>query len=388
MASILVFMNRRGADLTPRSKGVLAHARRIASHLGATLYAIAAENDEDSDTWIAEAGLAGADKVVLLSFEPATCGDARAGEQELGLLAAAVMAVADALSPNLFLLDDDATGGALAPALAGHLAAHVLEGAESTLTQDGDVILEARTPDRSSRRLLSLTNTEAPIVATPSAAAVSATHGQDDADVIFFKAPRYPVALATTVAPTPRGRTPEPALDGPTVVCAGLLALPVLESVRALADLLGAPLVFTKNLAEELAGHGEIANGPVVDTTEDSIAPTLYLTCGASGNDGHLGAIALGTKIVSQASCPRNRALRAARYVLLGDVVDTVPAIVRALRAQAQRTSFAEVAQLTRPAVRIPADPTVLLPCPDAVELFSEHAPLLECLKRDRLWIP
>ena len=212
-------MDRRGVHLSERSKRVLAEGRRIASHLGATLYAVAAENDDDNDAWIGEAGLAGADKIVLLSFGSAN--DAPAANEppfDVGLLAAAIMAVCDALSPNLVLLDNDRLGSAMAPAIASHLAAQLFLGARPSYQDSDDVLLEQRSTDRRSRRSIRIAQSESTIVASLSSAGVQPTHGQDDADVIFFKAPRFPITLPAEVKLAEPHTAPDPSLDAEIVV--------------------------------------------------------------------------------------------------------------------------------------------------------------------------
>ncbi len=376
-------MDRRGASLAPRSKQILAQGRRIASHLGATLYAVASENDDDNDndTWISEAGLAGADKVVLLSFGTPDEGSQLPGNShQTSHLAAAMMAVCDALSPNLVLLDCAPRGTAIAPLLAAHLAATVMHGVQAHFLPEGDVLLEERSPNRRTCRNVSLSKSIAPVIATISIAGVTPTKGQDDADVIFFKAPRSFDTLPGTDMPT-QPEVSDPRLDGPIVVCAGIEALPVLTQVRALASVLGAPLVSTQALASQTN-----TNTSIVDQDGHTIAPRLYICCGDDGEDRHLSAIALGTQIVSLGLSPRNSSVSASRYALLGPLAETLSALLDAISE-------------CEPAACLPSHPMQHLaltpvaantfrPCPDATELFSDPSELLGRLRDDGLWTP
>lgn len=378
-------MDRRGASLAPRSKRVLAQGRRIASHLGATLYAVASENEDDNDTWIAEAGLAGADKVVLLSFGSMDASSEPSDTQEPGLLAAAMMAVSDALSPNVVLLDNNSLGTTIAPALANHLAAQVMLGVTSHVLSDGDIILEERTADRRSWRHVSLSKSMAPIIATISTTGVSPAQGRDDADVIFFKAPRSPALLEGLTAAAD-ATPPMPSLDGGIVVCAGIDALPVLAQVRKLAHALNAPLVSTKALAHE---QGDVST-PIVDWDAHRIAPRLYLCCGDDGADSHLRAISLGTPIISMGSEPRNRAICASRYAVLGSLSEALSGLLAAVTAPASEASNPSPDAETKAVLplRAPALADAFTPCPDAVELFSDSSTLLARLRADKLWNP
>lgn len=373
-------MDRRGESLAPRSKRVLAQGRRIASHLGATLYAVAAESEDDNDGWIAEAGLAGADKVVLLSFGSRYEGGTRASKaREPGLLAAAMMAVCDALSPNLVLFDRDAVGTAIAPALASHLAAQTMLGVQPHFLSGGDVFLEERTPDRRSWRHVSLTKSVAPVMATISTAGVEPARGDDDADVIFFKAPQSPVDLPATGIVASSS-----SLDGRVVVCGGLQSLPVFSQVRELASLLKAPLVVTKALASNTSVDGV----DVVDLSAHIVAPALYLCLGDDGADSHLSAIALGTQIVSLGAEPRNPAVSASRYAVLGPLSETLPALLHAVATHTASPPKDQSESKAVLPIGAPSMADAFTPCPDAVELFSAPGELLDRLHADRLWVP
>ena len=209
------------------------------------------------------------------------------------------------------------------------------------------------------------------------------TEGRDDADVIFFKAPRSPTLLegATTAA---KAVAPLPALDGGIVVCAGIDALPVLSQVRALAHALNAPLVSTKALAGTL-GDGST---PVIDWDAHRIAPQLYLCCGDDGADSHLGAISLGTQIIALGSDPRNRAVSASRYAVLGSLSETLSEFLDAAVAPAASEASSPIIPATKAVLPLtaPALADAFTPCPDAVELFSDSSALLARLRADKLW--
>ena len=368
-------MDRRGASLAHRSKQVLAQGRRIASHLGATLYAVAAENGDDNDTWIAEAGISGADKVVLLSFGSR---DSRVATEngigEPGLVAAALMAVCDALSPNLVLMDSDPMSAAVAPSVASHLAGQVMLGVQPRFLVEGDIILEERTSDRRSWRHVSLTKSAAPVIATISTAGIELTLGRDDADVIFFKAPLRPVTLSV---PTAISAASDPSLDGSVVVYAGRNALPELPAIRKLATLLHAPLVSTSELARQ--------EGDLISLDQKLIAPALCICCGDAEN---LQAFALGTEIVSLGTDPRSTSIRAARYAVLGALSQTIPALLQAIATHVTESPNDSSEVAVALPIAAPALADDFTPSPDAVELFSDPSALLVRLQADRLWIP
>lgn len=306
-------MDRRGEQLSEQSRRVLAAGRRIASQLGATLYALAPETDGDNDRWIAESGEGGADKVVLLS------GSFAAEEVSAGTISAGVAAVVSSLKPRLILLAEGAGGRQLSGALATQIDAIFMSDV-TVVSKASEIYLSEWTCGRSRQRTIALGTVQVPIVATVSTANIELQRGEDDADVIFFKAPpkspRTPRLLK-------RENDQNNSLDAEIIVCAGLGAAHCLPLVDELARALGGVRASTKTLW--LAGLAEEHN--VVDWECKRVSPSLYLICGASGSAGHLNAISSGSHLITLGNDPLSAAMRAARYALLGDLSQTLPVL-------------------------------------------------------------
>lgn len=361
-------MDRQGASLAPRSKRVLAQGRYIASHLGATLYAVAAEDEDDNDSWIAEAGLAGADKIVLLSFAGA---GTHAPIPSPERLHAGLRSVCDALSPNLVLLDRNPRGEALARGLAAHLGTSAMLGALAHLI-DGDAILEEQSPARDTLRCTSLSREVAPLVATLSTALTPTAKGRDDADVIFFKAPSSPEPLACALSTQAPGQE----LTGRIALYAGLECAPVLAAFETLAEALRAPLFHSAALARHL---GTSASRHSLGAIAE---PTLFLACGTGTDDSHLAKLDLTSTLIAFEGHARSPSLRAASFGVLGPLSETVPKLLDAVYSAAAFDT-PQAAPVNRTAV-LPTNGTV--PSSRSVELFSDPEFLLRHLWNENLW--
>lgn len=363
-------MDRRGASLAPRSKRVLAQGRHIASHLGATLYAVAAEAEDDNDSWIAEAGLAGADKIVLLSFSGAGTHSPMPSPERLH---SGLRAVCDALSPNLVLLDRNARGAALARGLSEHLGTSAMFGALAHFV-DEDVMLEEQSPTRDTVRCTSLGREPAPLVATLSTALAPAAKGRDDADVIFFKAPTSPEPLPSALSDA--GLSQE--LTGHIALYAGLECAPALATFEKLAAAIRAPLFHSAALARHLGASA-------TENTLGAIAePTIFLACGTGSDASHLSALDLTTTLIAFEEHPRNPSLHAANFGVLGPLSETVPKLLDAVfSAETFGTPRPELKN-TKPIGVLPTHGTV--PASRAVEIFSDPGSLLRHLWLERIW--
>jgi electron transfer flavoprotein alpha subunit len=316
VANVLVFMDRQAGHLSERSKRVLGEGRRIACQLGATLYGVGAETDEDNEAWIAEAGLGGADKVVLLS------GMAGAGPTGSRDLALALSELCLTLKPNLVLMGESVNARAVGGALAARMGALFVADATTESHEDGTLTLRERGGTRIRQREIAASEVALPVVATLSAATLSRTQGDDDADLIFFKAAVMVGEVCEVIETNTR---PAPLLDAEVVVTAGMGAAEHLPLVDDLAHSLGAARASTRTLWQE----GLADEASVVDWSQNRISPRLCIICGASGSSSHLAAISGGTAIVALGRDPMSPAFRAADYALIGELASTLPAMTQ-----------------------------------------------------------
>lgn len=308
-------MDQQAGHLSEQSKRVLGEGRRIASHLGATLYGVTAEPaDNNDESWMSEAGWGGADKLVLLS----NLGE---GDYVSTLrMGAALSELCSMLKPNLVLMAESADARMVGGALAAGMGAIFVADAITRRESGGALSLCQRRGDRLHERTIAASDVAVPVVATVSVASLSQAYGVDDADLIFFRASQP--AIGPYRLTHSEQRNPSLANAG-CVVTAGLGAKDLLPQVDALAACMGATRASTRSLWK--AGLAE--EETVVDWRQTRIAPRLCIICGAFGSASHLSAISGGTAIVALGSNPLSPAIRAAQFALIGDLATTLPAL-------------------------------------------------------------
>lgn len=289
--------------------------RKIASQLGATLYALAPETSGDNDRWISETGIGGADKVVLLS------GEFAADEVRAESLVPGLSAVVHSLHPRLILMAESARARLLAARLASEIKGLMLSDA-TVVERNSQLHVEEWSCGRRQRRSLNLSELAHPLVATISTANVEPQKGEDDADVIFFKSPPALTEIPELLH-TSNGLD---ALQGAElIVCAGMGAAPLLPLVDELARALGGVRASTKSLWR--AGLAE--KDSVVDWEFQRVSPRLYVICGASGSASHLGAVTAGAHVITLGRDPFSASMRAATYGLLGELELLLPTLTQ-----------------------------------------------------------
>ncbi len=187
MANLLVLLELSQGSVLPVSLEALGQGRRIASALGATLYALVplpeAPAYGDSDL-IALAARHGADKVVLLTDEALS----REAEMRAGTHGPVLAAACDQFPPTLLLMG--ATPGArdLAPRLAARLGAAYLplgwaaaEEGRLRLRDAAGRVLELDTGEEG--------QLERAVVLTVPPGRYGAAHGDADAEMTIVAAP-------------------------------------------------------------------------------------------------------------------------------------------------------------------------------------------------------
>jgi electron transfer flavoprotein alpha subunit len=195
MAAIVVFIEvRRGAATAP-SRFAVAEARRVATELGATVYALVTTVDASEEAVAGHGrtlGEAGADRILC-------CADAALDGPLLDATVGPLLAAVGArLRPVLTLFPAGTVAAALAPPFAVRLGA--LYQARAALTIDRAaghprVLVQRLRPD-GALRTVSVGETGHPVVATLSAGETTAAHGEPSLEVETLA----PSALGPAVA--------------------------------------------------------------------------------------------------------------------------------------------------------------------------------------------
>lgn len=318
MACVLAHAEAVDGQLTPASLAVLGEGRRIASALGASLYALAfGADDHHAGALTTALGEAGADRSILApaSAPPVlwlTRGDALAR-------------ACQELRPSLVLLGADPGGRDIGPRLAARLgAAYVAEPMVETGPR-GEIVLARPVYDGELWRRLQLDELEQPAVVTLSADRPTA-RGHDDAELVQLSLPVAPPPSAPRLAPGPA----DALATARVVVVAGAgVSAAAMPLVAALAERLGGELAGTRAVGE----RGQVPPERVIGVGARTVHPALYVVCGASGSMAHLGAVSPDAEIVAIDRDPRAPIWKAARWGLVGTVEELVPALITALEA-------------------------------------------------------
>ena len=327
MANVHVYIELAGGRPAEPALEALGEGRRIASFLGATLYAVlptGAPADPQRDELIASLGRHGADKVVVISAP------------ELGSPALytshghALAAVCERIPPALVLVASTPGGRDMAPRLAAKLGAAYLAEPSVEYGPGGELYLSRTVYGGAFRRRLSADEVERPLVVTLTAGSYEKAHGEDEAEVLMIQPSSPPPTPFEEVS---READPAAALaTAQVVVTAGCgVARESWPLVVELARALGGEAAVTQEAAQRGLGPAERAVGIGGRT----VAPRLYVACGASGSSAHIMAVSPDAEIVAINSDPQAPIFRIAAYGIVGDVATVLPGLLASLKKPA-----------------------------------------------------
>jgi electron transfer flavoprotein alpha subunit len=331
VANLLVYIELEGDRPVPASLEALGEGRRVATHLGATLYAVlpaASALGYASDDAVAVLSRHGADRVILAGAP------ARPGPTLHATHGAALHAATERVPPAMLLVAATAGGRDLAPRAAARLGAAYVAEASIEYGAPGEVVLWRELHGRTWRSRLAAGELERPIVVTLTPGSVARAHGDEEADVLVLDAATAPPPAA--LAEVARRADPGAALDAArVVVTAGAGVSPEdFPLVCALAEALGGEVAVTRGAVERgLDGaHREIGVGG------RNVSPRLYVAVGASGSAEHLAAVAPDALIVAINPDARAPIFRVASYGLVAAIADAAPALIAAARGEARES--------------------------------------------------
>ena len=330
MANVHVYIELVGGRPADPSLEALGEARRIASFLGATLYAVlptGAPPETQQDELIAFLGHHGADKVVVVSAP------------ELGnptLYAShghALAAVCERIPPALVLIAATPGGRDLAPRVAAKLGAAFLAEPSVEYGPGGELYLSRTVYGGAFKRRLAADDVERPLVATVTPGSYEKATGEDEAEVLVIQP-----AAATPAAFEEISREVDPAAalaTAPVVVTAGAgVEKESWPLVVELARALGGEVAVTQEAAQRGLGPVDRAVGIGGRT----VAPRLYVACGASGSTAHIMAVSPDAEIVAINRDPHAPIFRIAAYGIVGDVAEILRGLLASLKKPAPVT--------------------------------------------------
>jgi electron transfer flavoprotein alpha subunit len=265
---------------------------------------------------------AGADRVYTASWD-------RDGLYESDVWLAALREVLTRVSPRLVLAGHTALGADLAPRLAFQLNAAIATDCEEIVLRDG--WLHATRPcfGHKAREVLSLRTDRA--VATVRARSNEPLSADTSrvGEMINLPMP----ALESAAIPRVRSRTREDAKEGPrletaNIVVAGGRGLGGPEGFAELAKLASAlgGVVGASRVACDL---GWCPHSWQIGLTGKTVTPALYIAVGISGASHHMAGCGNAAAILAINSDPEAAIFKEARFGLVGDYREIVPALVK-----------------------------------------------------------
>jgi electron transfer flavoprotein alpha subunit len=372
VACVLVHIEAEGTLPTPAALSALGDARRIASSLGAVVYAavVAPTSERARRAWarmptlppttsptgptplpgraparvepsetggvpadipdelIEALGKGGADKVVLVSAAPSTGGESPLLWSSIG---PALAATCDELRPSLVVFPATTAGADVAPRLAARLGAAFAAHCVVETGPRGEVVFSRRVYGGGFRRRLSLDDLDRAAVVTIATGHAPARGGEDAELLVFELGAKRDARVERVGEAEPDVTAAGLPLEQARVIVVGgagvsATAWPLLAR---LASALGGELGATRAACE----RGLAPAAREIGLGARYVSPVLYVVCGASGSAGHLGAVSPDAEIVAIDRDPEAPIFRAASYGLIGAIEDVVPQLLTALGA-------------------------------------------------------
>jgi electron transfer flavoprotein alpha subunit len=324
VANVHVYIELAGDRPVEPSLEALGEGRRISSFLGATLYAVlptGAPPESPKDELIAFLGGHGADKVVVVSAPELGTPPLYASHGH------ALASVCERIPPALVLLASTPGGRDLAPRLAAKLGAAFLAEPSVEYGPGGELYLSRTVYGGAFKRRLAADDVERPLVVTITPGSYEKAIGEDEAEVLVIQPASSPPAPFEEVS-----RVVDPGASlatAPVVVTAGCgvekASWPLLVE---LARLLGGEVAVTQEAAQQ--GLGPIDRA--VGIGGRTVAPRLYVACGASGSTAHIMAVSPDAEIVAINRDPHAPIFRIAAFGIVGDVADVLPTLLASLK--------------------------------------------------------
>jgi electron transfer flavoprotein alpha subunit len=323
MANVLVFAETRGGELRKLALEAVSAARRLADATGGgEVHAIVAGAPGVAST-SATLGRYGAE--VVLAVEHAAL-----ATFERESIAATVAARAKSGGYRAVVLGFSAQGRDLGARLAAKLDAPIASDVID-FESSGDT-LTVKHPGYANKVVLTLAITGSPVVMSVRPSAFTAAEQPRNARAESIAPAIDPGAARVKVTQVVEGAKGRPDLaDAPVVVAGGrgLKAPENFKLVEELADAFGnAAVGATRAVTDE----GWRPHADQIGQTGRQVSPQLYVAVGISGAIQHLAGMRTSKTIVAINKDKEAPIFRVADYGIVGDVLEVVPALTKAVR--------------------------------------------------------
>ena len=307
--SILVFSEDR--ELAYQ---LLAKASELAGKMGKEVYCLASETPE-------EYMKQGADKIL----------EAELGDFAVESYRAALLKAVEASDAELILMGATKRGKELAPRIAAALNAGCMTECNKIEYVDGEIVIERLTYGGST--IAKETSTSKPTIITVAPRSFDKLEPQDKTGEVIkleFEATEPKVKVLET-REKPKGTQDLENADIIVSAGRGFKAKEDLALLEELAEALGgAAIGCTRPISADLGWMDDW-----VGISGKKVKPSLYLTCGVSGQIQHVAGIRDSKIIVSINNDEGAGIHGVSDYSLVGDIYEVLPALVKALKEKA-----------------------------------------------------
>lgn len=317
--SVLIYAHHDGEKFPKPVLELASYAYALARQTGGTVIAIVTGNPRESD--LEKLGQHGVSKIWVTPEPAGPSFDNRA-------YAALVASAAEACGASFVLFADNAISRAVAPRMAVRLKAGYVSGVaglplhtdpftvkRSVFTGKASAYAEILTPVK----VLILARNTWQTIENPVTCLI-----EKFTPAVSLPAPDFEVVKVMEQTGTIR-------LQDAEVVVSGGRGMKSADNWKVLEDLagaLGAALACSRPVADE----GWRPHQEHVGQTGKVIAPNLYIACGISGAIQHIGGISSSRVIVAINKDPEAPIFQFARYAIIGDLFQVLPALTQAVK--------------------------------------------------------
>ena len=323
MANILVFAESRGTTLKKVALEATTAARSLADATGGGEVHALLVGPPGVESLAEQLGRYGADAVVVVE-------DAQLAEVNKEVVAATIAARARASSYRAIVLGFSSQGRDIGPRVAAMLDAPIATDA-TELRAAGDAIV-VKHPVYANKVIATLEITGPLAIVSVRPSAITAVEAPRAARVESMAAGADPGASKVRVKEIVEGATGKIDLGDAPVIVSGGRGLKSAENFKLVEDLAAAFGNAAVGATRAVTDDGWRPHSDQIGQTGRQVSPQLYVAVGISGAIQHLAGMRSSKTIVAINKDKEAPIFKVADYGIVGDVLEVVPALTKAVR--------------------------------------------------------
>lgn len=321
MSGVLLVATASGEQLAATTAELIGVGTRLSGEIGGPVVAVLAGKNVQG--LASTLGQYGVDEVLLADSQSPT-------PPSVEWLLAAAEAAARQVQPTAILLTHGGGGRDLGPSLAYRLDAGIITDATALRSEGGQLLATKPVFGGSAIAEFAITSTPAVVTLRPRAFEAPEAPSPKEAQVEALAVPEAGGAIEVLEEIREQATT-GPRLKDAKVIVSGGRGLGGPENwkyVDELADVLGAAVGATRAVTDA----GWVAPSLQVGLTGATVAPDLYITIGISGAVQHIAGISGARNVVAINRDGDANIFKYARFGVVGDWKQIVPAFTRRLK--------------------------------------------------------